>query len=245
VDLQAIAWDFALNGSYNTNRIVSLGVDVTGKPIPPIIGTTIAQVKGLPLNSYYDFNTYYNDANGDGLLSPAEVTIATTKTFQGYSLPRREMSFTTGIEFLNKMFRAQAVLDYKGGNKLYNNTDRIRCQSFNNCSDLVLRGASLAEQARVVALRFKAPQTTQSGWYEKADFTRLREVSLTWSAPERWATMVHGRSLSATLAGRNLALWTKYSGIDPESSYGQTDAPNDFLTQAPLSFYTLRLNVGF
>jgi TonB-linked SusC/RagA family outer membrane protein len=245
VDLQSIGWDFALNGSYNTNRIVSLGVDATGKPIPPIIGTTIAQVKGLPLNSYYDFNTYYNDANGDGLLSPAEVTIATTKTFQGYSLPRREMSFTTGIEFLNKMFRAQAVLDYKGGNKLYNNTDRIRCQSFNNCSDLVLRGASLAEQARVVALRFKAPQTTQAGWYEKADFTRLREVSLTWSAPERWATMVHGRSLSATLAGRNLALWTKYSGIDPESSYGQGDTPLDFLTQAPLSFYTLRLNVGF
>ena len=244
VDLPVVAWDFALNGSYNTNRIVSLGFDVTGKPIPPIIGTTIAQVKGQPLNSYYDYNYYYSDANNDGLIAPSEVTIATTKTFQGYSLPRREMSFTTGLEFLNKMFRLQAVLDYKGGNKLYNNTDRIRCQSFNNCNELVNKSASLADQARVIALRYKAPQTTQAGWYEKADFTRLRELSLTWSAPERWATTVHGRSLSATLAGRNLALWTKYSGIDPESSYGQGDTPLDFLTQAPLSFYTLRVNVG-
>ena len=239
VDLPVIAWDFALNGSYNTNRIVDLG-----KGIPPIIGTTIAQVKGQPLNSYYDYNFYYSDANKDGLIAPSEVTIATTKTFQGYSLPRREMSFTTGLEFLDKMFRVQAVLDYKGGNKLYNNTERIRCQSFNNCNGLVNKSASLFDQARVVALRFKAPQTTQAGWYEKADFTRLREVSLTWSAPERWAATLHGRSLSATLAGRNLALWTKYSGLDPESSYGQGDVPLDFLTQPPLSFYTLRVNVG-
>ena len=245
VDLPVVAWDFALNGSYNTNKIVSLGVDVTGKPIPPIIGTTIAQVKGLPLNSYYDYDYTYNDANGDGLIAATEVTIATKKTFQGYSLPRREMSFTTGLEFLDKMFRLQAVLDHKGGNKLYNNTSRIRCQSFNNCNELVNKSASLADQARVIALRFKAPQTSQAGWYEKADFTRLREVSLTWSAPERWAATLHGRSLSATLAGRNLALWTKYSGIDPESSYGQGNTPLDFLTQAPLSFYTLRVNVGF
>ena len=239
IDLPVVGWDFALNGSYNTNKIISLG-----KGIPPIIGTTIAQVEGQPLNSYYDYDYYYSDANNDGLIAPSEVTIATKKTFQGYSLPRREMSFTTGLEFLDKMLRLQAVLDYKGGNKLYNNTERIRCQSFNNCTGLVLASASLADQARVVALRFKAPQTTQAGWYEKADFTRLREVSLTWSAPERWATTLHGRSLSATLAGRNLALWTKYSGIDPESSYGQGDTPLDFLTQAPLSFYTLRVNVG-
>ena len=245
VDMPSFGFDFVVNGSYNTNRIVSLGVDATGKPIPPIIGTTIAQVKGQPLNSYYDYNLYYTDANNDGLIAPSEVTIATKKTFQGYSLPRREMSFTTGFDFLNKMFRAQAVLDYKGGNKLYNNTQRIRCQSFNNCNELVNKSASLADQARIVALRFKSPQTTQAGFYEKADFTRLREVSLTWSAPERWATMFRGRSLSATLAGRNLALWTKYSGIDPEASYGQGDVPNSFLTQAPLSFYTLRFNVGF
>jgi TonB-linked SusC/RagA family outer membrane protein len=244
IDLPVVAWDFALNGSYNTNKIVSLGVDAAGKPIPPIIGTTIAQVKGQPLNSYYDYNYYYSDANGDGLIAPSEVTISTTKTFQGYSLPRREMSFTTGLEFLDKVFRLQAVLDYKGGNKLYNNTERIRCQSFNNCNGLVNATASLADQARVIALRFKSPQTTQAGWYEKADFTRLREVSLTWSAPERWATTLHGRSLSATLAGRNLALWSKYSGMDPEASYGQADTPAEFLTQPPLSFYTLRVNVG-
>ena len=240
VDLPSFGLDFALNGSYNTNKIVSLG-----QGIPPIIGTTIAQVKGLPLNSYYGFSYTYNDANGDGLIAPSEVTIATTRTFQGYSLPRREMSLTTGIEFLNKMFRAQAVLDYKGGNKLYDNTDRIRCQSFNNCNELVNKSATLAEQARIVALRYKAPQTSLAGYFAKADFTRLREVSLTWSAPERWATMMYGRSLSATLAGRNLHMWTKYPGIDPESSYGQGDVPLDFLTQAPLSFYTLRVNVGF
>jgi hypothetical protein len=70
-------------------------------------------------------------------------------------------------------------------------------------------------------------------------------VSLTFNAPTRWASMMRTSALSATLSGRNLAIWTDYSGIDPESSYGQGDVPNDFLTQAPLSFYTFRINVGF
>jgi len=146
-----------------------------------------------------------------------------------------------GFDFLDQMFRLQAVLDHKGGHKLLNGTDRIRCQSFGNCRDELDPSASLAHQARAAALLYTG---TQAGYMEKADFTRLREVSLTFNAPTRWATMARASSLSATLSGRNLALWTKFSGIDPESSYGQGDVPQDFLTQAPLSFYTVRINVG-
>jgi hypothetical protein len=32
--------------------------------------------------------------------------------------------------------------------------------------------------------------------------------------------------------------------MDPEASYGQGNTPLEFLTQPPLSFYTLRVNVG-
>jgi hypothetical protein len=143
------------------------------------------------------------------------------------------------------MVRLQAVLDHKGGNKLYNNTERIRCQSFNNCADLVLRGTSLEDQARVIALRYKSPTNTLAGFFQKADFTRLREASITYNAPDRYAAMLRGRSLSVTLSGRNLALWTKYKGVDPEASYGNGNLPLDFLTQPPLTYYTLRLRVGF
>ena len=240
VQRRAVTWDVAFNGSFNKNRIVTLGAG-----IPPIVGTTIRQVAGYPVNSYWARAYGYNDANGDGLISASEVTVDANPSYQGYSLPTREFALTNGVELFDHMVRLQAVLDHKGGNKLYNNTDRIRCQSFNNCADLVLRGTPLEDQARVIALRYKSPTNTLAGFFQKADFTRLREASITWNAPDRYAAMLRGRSLGVTLSGRNLALWTKYRGVDPEASYGNGNLPLDFLTQPPLTYYTLRLRVGF
>ena len=51
---------------------------------------------------------------------------------------------------------------------------------------------------------------------ETADFVRWRELSLTYNVPRNIAQRLRLRNMSFTLAGRNLALWTKYSGVDPE-----------------------------
>jgi hypothetical protein len=42
-------------------------------------------------------------------------------------------------------------------------------------------------------------------------------------------------------------VWTKYKGIDPETSaFGAANfGTSDFLTQPPLRFYTVRINLGF
>ena len=96
----------------------------------------------------------------------------------------------------------------------------------------------------MIALRYKSPSTL-AGFMQQADFTRLREASITYNAPDRYARAIRGRSLSLTLSGHNLGLWTKYKGIDPESTYGNGNIPRDFLTQPPLTNYTLRLNLGY
>ncbi|MBX2820930.1 MAG: SusC/RagA family TonB-linked outer membrane protein [Rhodothermaceae bacterium] len=51
---------------------------------------------------------------------------------------------------------------------------------------------------------------------EKADFIRWRELSLTYRAPRNFVQSMGLRNLSLTVAARNVALWTKYSGVDPE-----------------------------
>lgn len=54
---------------------------------------------------------------------------------------------------------------------------------------------------------------------EKSNWTRLREVSLSYSfnsAGFRRATKLNGITVGVT--GRNLVLWTPYSGIDPETN---------------------------
>jgi len=95
-----------------------------------------------------------------------------------------------------------------------------------------------------VAIR-SHPAATQAGYMENASFWRFRELGVTLNAPESFAHRFGGRSLSATFSARNLKVWTKYKGIDPESNYGQTDVPTDFQTAPPPSYYTVRVNLGF
>ncbi|MEQ9422925.1 MAG: SusC/RagA family TonB-linked outer membrane protein [Cyclobacteriaceae bacterium] len=51
---------------------------------------------------------------------------------------------------------------------------------------------------------------------EKGDFLRWRELSLTYSIPKSITSSLGLRNASFTVAGRNIAIWTKYSGVDPE-----------------------------
>ena len=68
---------------------------------------------------------------------------------------------------------------------------------------------------------------------QPADFIRLREVSFTYELPGDLLNRLNLRRASFTVSGRNLALWTKYPGVDPEVNAigrgGSNDLENNFL----------------
>ena len=232
-------WDVTVNGSHNSNELVSLG------GLPNIGTGSTQQREGYPLNGWWARRLVdYADANGDGILVRNEITVTDTAEFHGYSAPRLEFAVTNGIELFQRRVRLAAMVDYKGGYQVYNNTERIRCASRNNCEGLISPDATLEEQARVVAVREFG---SVSGFFEDGDFLRLREVSLTATAPEDWASRwFRGRSATLTLAVRNIGiLWTDYTGVDPEAFGTTGDAPSSFQAFAPPTYYTLRLNLGF
>jgi TonB dependent receptor len=246
LERRAIGIDVTLNGSTNANKLVSLG-----QGIPNIIGTLIQERPGYPLNGWWQRKYTYQDKNGDGLIryssdpNVSEVTVADSATFLGSSIPKYEASLTTGFDFFNKQLRLQSLIDYKGGYLGDNDTERIRCQNRNNCRGLSDPSAPLWQKARVVALR-DTPARTQAGFIEDGSFLRFREVALTYTMPTSIARrFLRGQSSTLTLAGRNLGKITKYSGVDPESNYGQADVQNDFQTAPPSTYFLLRLNVGF
>ncbi|HXI64540.1 MAG TPA: SusC/RagA family TonB-linked outer membrane protein [Gemmatimonadales bacterium] len=238
----SIGWDATVTGSYNTNFIADMG------GVPPIIGTTMEERQGYPIDGYWQRAYTYSDLDGNGIITANEITVADSMTFVGYSQPRWEVAFTNGIDLFNRKVRIVGMFDLKAGHYLLNGTDRIRCQSRNNCRGLVDPSAPLWEQARVVALR-ESGTTTQFGFMEKADFIRLREASITYELPLQWARAMRASQASVTLAGRNLWKSTSYSGVDPESNYitnsASTGSVNDFQTQPPPTYWTFRLNVTF
>jgi len=84
---------------------------------------------------------------------------------------------------------------------------------------------------------------------ESADFLRWREVSLTWRVPSEFVQSFGGRNLSLTLAGRNLALLTKYSGVDPELNAigrsGGSSLDNNFLDGVEAFGFPIPRRVSF
>jgi len=247
VQRSSIGWDVTVSGSSNSNKLVTLG----GVP-NIVISSTQQNREGYPLNGWWSRPLLgWEDKNNDGIIAysataaNSEIIVGDTASYLGNPLPVYEVALTNGFDFLQHRFRLQAMVDYKGDYKTYNNSERIRCLSRNNCAGYIFRGSSEFDQARVAAGR-DHPAKTVAGFIEDGDFIRFRELSLTFTAPERWASKYfRGRSLALTGAVRNLGiLWTKYSGVDPEA-YGTTgDAPSSFQAFAPPRYVTLRLNLG-
>ena len=240
LDQPFLHWD--LTATYNTltNKIVSLG------PVPFPPGGIIQQVVGYPLNSYWGRKILsYGDANGDGIISPSEIVVDPKTTYIGSSQPRYESVIDNSFELFSRTLRLNTLLDFKGGYVVRNGTERIRCQNRVNCTGIANPRSNFFEQARAVALVYD-PSRTSAGYNEKVHFTRLRELSLTFLPKQEWSQrFLRSDNTSLTLGIRNVHVWTNYTGIDPESNYGQDDVQNDFQTLPPPTYFTLRLNLGF
>lgn len=84
-------------------------------------------------------------------------------------------------------------------------------------------------------------------WIEEADFARLRTVSLGLQLPREWARVLRSQSASLRVVAENLALWTGYSGVDPELNGAGQDGTNffDFLTLPPAKRVSASLRLQF
>ncbi|MEN9507925.1 MAG: hypothetical protein RLZZ621_488, partial [Gemmatimonadota bacterium] len=246
IQRQRFGLDVQLNLSHNDNLLQSLGGQ-------PTIGTTQQQRAGYPLYGWWSRQlTGYEDKNGNGIIeynasaALSEITVTDTNVFIGYSTPRTEAAFTTGVDLFNKSLRLSAMVDYKGGMKVYNNSERIRCASRLNCQAIADKNAPLFEQARAVMVR-EHPSRSVAGYFEDGDFIRFRELNATYKIPDELAgRLFRGRNLTATASVRNLGiLWTKFTGVDPEAFGTTGDAPSSFQAFGPPTFFALRLSFGF
>jgi len=254
---RAFGWDVTLNASTNKNKLLDLG------GTPPQIDVSSRVVEGYPMFGWWARPiTGWQDKNGDGILTAdgcgpfsaddtaaCEVFVADSAAFRGYTQPRHVVTLTNGVDLFERRLRLQALLDYRGGYKAYNNTERIRCASRQNCNGMMNPNATLEEQAMAVA-HLNHPAKTLDGFFQDGTFLKLREVTLRYALAPRFANMLRARNADIVLTARNLGTWTNYRGLDPENDFLVTstttrDLPQDFQTAGPASYYILRMSLGF
>jgi hypothetical protein len=81
---------------------------------------------------------------------------------------------------------------------------------------------------------------------ENGGYVKLRQVSLTYDLPKSVLSKMKFSALSLTIFANNLHTWTKYDGVDPETSLsGPANAQGmDFFNNPGTKSYGIRLNVG-
>ena len=248
VDFPMVAVDMQLTASDNENKVVSLG------NTPRQIGTSNWIVAGYPIRGLWARPiTGWQDKNHDGILTDSpdpnldEVFVSKDTIFRGYAQPRYMSSLTAGIDLFKRRLRIQNLFDYRGGHLWYNNTERIRCVSRQNCNGLMNPNSSFAEQAMVQAT-LTDPSKTLDGFFQPGAFVRWREMSASATLPQRWIKHTRATSANVVFSIRNVGLLTKYRGTDPESDFTASeggDSPSEFQTFAAPTYFIFRLNFGF
>ena len=170
-----------------------------------------------------------DDMNGDRL-----------DHYDGKPLPDFEGSFG-GSATIRRNWRVTTNLEYRFGNYTISDlTGAFRRGSPGNGGNTerraaveatVMNPASTATQRVAAAHEYwnsivgLSPYDGQNQQFD-GDFIRWRELALTYTAPQKWASLAGGSDLQITVSARNFKLWTKYPGVDPEVNvYGRGGAP--------------------
>lgn len=214
-------WDANLSLSTNSNELVSFGdtsltqISISGASYSP--GYQQHRV-GYPLAGWW-LPVPLRDENGDPVMNGAAVVMDTTR-YLGTAVPTREIGISSTFT-LFRNFQVFALFDYKGGHKVFNYKEYNRCRFQDNCERMADPNNVDPVTGEVLNPEVYVWRQVPSAYLEDGDFIKLRDLSLTYTLPTEWATRIGADAASLTLAGHNLALWSDYSGIDPEvNGYG-------------------------
>lgn len=239
--------DLSLNGSINHSKLLELD-----SSLRPPEDRFIKFVQDYPLFGMWDRKVRsYNDANGDGVLQISEVTVDDSITFIGVTNPTDLLTVSPNLSLFGGALRLTSMFVYKGNFIQTNFTELNKCASFGSCKARNDPNATIAEQAPYAG--FAGPTLTYAGYAEDGTFTRWAEASIIWDASRALKRVLGSRTATLTFSGRNLALWTNYSGLDPEVT-ANPDLTGNFGTvwdlgyDNPVSplpkYFILRLSLG-
>jgi TonB-dependent SusC/RagA subfamily outer membrane receptor len=204
-DTRQLTWDVIVRHSSSSTLLVDIG------DAPEDFTFSGGYREGYPLGARFRRRLLgFADANGDGIIESSELQLGDT-AYVGQSTPTRNQTLATVFGLFSRRLRVSLLFDREAGfSQLLPDT----CNSF-GCLPLLDPKTPLEDQAAVLASR-PGPLTAPVA---PGDFTRLREVTVALELPAGMLHPVGLRSGLVSVSARNLALWTKFRGGDPESAF--------------------------
>jgi TonB-linked SusC/RagA family outer membrane protein len=250
-------WDMQFNIAAHTAKIVKLSgapgdtvIDLgTAPPLQHRVGYSPFDVFTYRvISATYDPTTrkatlpICDDGKGSTMACFATGTtnVVAPKVFMGHSIPTSEGSWSNTFRY--SRFRLYVMADFQAGFSKLDNNLRINCQLNGDCPMTVFPQNYAPNVVAVV----QNSGTLRDFFVKPASFTKLREVSLSYDAPATVARRLGAHALGVTASARNLAMLTKYTGLDPETNYGGTTGIALDQSEYPqLASFTLSVRLSY
>ena len=227
-----VTWDSHFSFAWNGNKLLVLD-SLRTEEIPGGASYSPGMQRnrvGYPLGSYF-VRYPQRDASGNYVFTGTAPNLVpvydTAFKFLGGAVPTRLWSLGNTVT-LFRDWRVYALFDHQGGHYLYNHKEYDRCalRGANGPNCARLNAPTVSDTIRALYGSVGTPTTitlpmTQTLYVEKANFIKLRDVSLTYTVPQQWARRAKLETANIVFSGHNLAMWTDYTGLDPEvNGYG-------------------------
>jgi TonB-dependent starch-binding outer membrane protein SusC len=253
----------AISPSLGANEQWINGGEFTNQGIELQLTTTPIQLKGFTWISTTSFYRNYSVVNslpvpafdltdgGGGSLGTYRIQVGRSVTQivgntngpdgqpiqVGDAQPNFVMNF--GNEFTLGPFHASAQLEWTYGGDVGNFTDNLFDVSLGLLADTALS-----------ARRTNEANAGGTPYLEPGGYLKLRELTLGYQLPSRFLDWSRGvfRTAAINLEGRNLLMWTKYTGLDPEVNFvgnQQVQRGQDVTPYPPARSYFISFDLGF
>ncbi|MBX6331319.1 MAG: TonB-dependent receptor, partial [Gemmatimonadaceae bacterium] len=249
-----LAWEITANVATSRDKIVDLG----GQPAIPAPGQN--NIAGYPIGGYFAKRVVQTDRDpATGLATnilcdggPGQAPMACAAApllFIGTPTPKVSGSLANTFTIGGRL-RLYAMVDFKRGHRLFNATEQLRCDGTIGIG--LCEANYFPEKYSPLYLAELPASDNLAGindqFIQDASFVKLREVSASYTLPERWLRRAGVSRAVVSVAARELHTWTRYRGVDPEvnASVSASDPlAYDQGVIPPLSHFVATLNLTF
>ena len=253
ITLERFAWEIGGTISTNKDRIEDMGGVPTG-------AGSLRNVEGYPILAWWTKRIASATRNPDGTVDTASIRCVAGPSggtpvrcaqalpiFVGTQTPK-VLGNVTNTFSIGQRLTLYGMVDFKRGHKILN------ANAANACAFNVCEARHFPERYSTEYLAGIAPSSTTAGvldqFIQDGSFVKLREISASYRLPEQWVSRAGIATATLTVAGRNLATWTDFTGPDPEVRYTgipptQGSVPQDQALLPALTQFVVSLNLGF
>ncbi len=239
-------WRSTVVFAANRNKILSLGNGTTAYfPLAPTgyVSPVIVKV-GLPVGTFWGYNTAglltaddiakgapkltgvpqlqgdrkYVDANGDGVVTSDDK----------HNLGNAQPKFTFGLsnQLNYKGFDLSFLFQGAYGNKIFNFLQqKLELTTVNlNASATLLDRYSSTNPNGTMPRATNAPVSQVADIYiENGSYVKLKNLTFGYTIPKGFISKIGAKQLRFYVSAQNIWTWTKYTGLDPEVNFFDTD----------------------